>query len=435
MSQNIQTLTVSNFKGIRGEVTLHPSGESLIVLSGANGQGKSSFIDGIRELFDPQGAKETALPMNIDADGNSYAEFTTATARVRRTWKEQGNAGKLQAWERDENGIEKVAATTPTQFILNATGGAIFDAESFINLDDKKQRAALLARVELPFDLDALAAKRAQAYEARRDAKKEVDTLAAQVAGMPPIDVTLPETETPSSEILAALDKVREHNALVQHQGAVAASATAQRQAAHGEVERLAEAFAAAQVAAGAAVAAEKEAAIEAASIEPKDESALVAQLAAADTTNAAIRAQAVRRKADGELTAKREAHALWDGRVASVDKIKADGLAGAKFPIEGLSVDDDGITVGGIPFRQLNDATKAQVAFDLATAAQPDVRLFYMKQGDLLDRQSLTGLAEKAAGRGYTLLMERDRDESRQLFGATFTNGQASINTAVVAA
>lgn len=434
MSQTIETLTVSNFKGIRGEVTLHPSGESLIVLSGDNGQGKSSFIDGIRELFDPQGVKETGLPINTDADGNAYVEYTTATVRARRTWTEQNSAGKLQVWERDSTGAEKVSSVSPKAFILAATGGAIFDADSFIKLAEKEQRAKLLERVELPFDLDQLAIDRQKAYDARRDAKKAVDTQAAQVAGMPPIDKSLPFEETPSATILAELDEARARNAAVKELGAASVRASDARFAARAEVLRLVRELANAEVVLAATQAAEVNAIDTAAQGVFIDEQPLVDKLAAADTTNAKVRAQHARLQAEATLNQNRTEHAALEAAIAEIDKTKADGLAAAEFPIPGLSVDDEGITVFGIPFRQLNDAEKAQVAFDLASAAQPEVRLFWMKQGDLLDRNSLKKVAEKAATRGYTLLMERDRDESRQLFGATFTEGQASINTGAVA-
>ena len=45
------------------------------------------------------------------------------------------------------------------------------------------------------------------------------------------------------------------------------------------------------------------------------------------------------------------------------------------------------------------------------------------MKDGDLLDADSLAAIRELADERGYTVLVERDRDESRQI-GFTIESG-----------
>ena len=68
----------------------------------------------------------------------------------------------------------------------------------------------------------------------------------------------------------------------------------------------------------------------------------------------------------------------------------------------------------------------KTTIAFDLATSAKPDLRLIVVKDGDLLDAGSLAGIESLATARGYIVLVERDRDESRQI-GFTITDGELS--------
>ena len=80
-------------------------------------------------------------------------------------------------------------------------------------------------------------------------------------------------------------------------------------------------------------------------------------------------------------------------------------------------------MTFRGVPFSQVNSAMRRRVAFAIATAGDPQLRLVIVKDGDLLDADSLTAISDLAEERGYTVLVERDRDESRRL-GFTVSDG-----------
>ena len=85
--------------------------------------------------------------------------------------------------------------------------------------------------------------------------------------------------------------------------------------------------------------------------------------------------------------------------------------------------MDENGVTFDGVPFTQVNSAMRRRVAFAIATAGDPKLRLVIIKDGDLLDADSLAAIRELADERGYTVLVERDRDESRQI-GFTIEDG-----------
>lgn len=429
MPQTIKSMTVSNFKGIRGEVTLQPGGERLIILAGPNASGKSSFIDGIAELFDPKGVKLTKNPINSDTGATeAFAEIITDKARIRRTWKGD-DAGKLTAWKIDADGDELKPGETPREFVLKQTGGAIFDATSLIDLPEPHQRAELLKLVDLPFSLEELKAKRDVAYENRKNAKRDLTELQGQVAGMPPIDPSLPAEEKPSSTILAQLDEVRAHNLSVGRAEDEAEESQMKRNLLHDETDALYRKFEESKAAYEAADTAAQKATHAAQGLERKDEENLKAQLGMADEINAKIRAQGTRRDAEARLAAKVAEHESFEAAIKAIDKQKADGLAAAKFPLPGLSVDDDGITLNGTPFVQLNSAIKRLVAFTLATIRQPDIRLFYIKDGDLFDAKSVELIMERAIEKDYYLILERNQRDAGKI-SAIFSEGQIASTT-----
>jgi len=420
MTQQITTLTVRGYKGIPGEITLNPEGKSLIVLAGANGAGKSSFIDAIAEIFDPKGTRLTSRPIN-DRATEAEAEVVTTEARIVRKWKDNG-PGTLAAYALD-------GAKYPSgkDFILKATGGALFDPQEFVNLDEKKQRDQLLARVELPFDLDEITAKRKGFFDARTDVGRDVTRLEGQLAGFPPADPSIPSEEVSAAAILAEHEEARQHNAALDKQMDALAGIDTECENAEAKVARLTEELDVAKTYLQSAKAQREEMyAAFRSGPERVDTDAITARLASVEETNAKVRQQAQRAKVAAELAEKKAEQDALTAKLADIDKTKADGLAAAKFPVDGLSVDESGITFNGVPFKQVNTAKKTAIAFDLATLPQPDLRLIVVKDGDSLDADTLAEIERIASERGYIALVERDRDESRQI-GFTIVDGEVA--------
>jgi ABC-type branched-subunit amino acid transport system ATPase component len=419
--QTVTSLTVRDYKGVKGEVTLHPDGKSLILIAGPNGAGKSSFIDAIAEIFDPKGVRLTAKPIHEGAK-EARAEVVTSEVRLVRTWTKE-DAGTLAAYA-----LDGAKYASGKELVVKATGGALFDSSAFINMDAKEQRAALLKRVSLPFDLATVDRERAGLFEQRRDTGRVVDQLAGQLAGMPePVD-GLPEAEQSAADIIAEFEKARQFNDDLDKKYRAATDAEGVAEEADLEVARLADALDAARTYAERAHEAAASLVAEVKSgPERIDTDTISAKLATIEDTNAKVRATAERAKVAAALAAKREEQAQFTLALEAIDTKKVDALATAVFPDPRLSVDDDGITVDGIPFKQANTATKIGIAFNLATSDKPDLRIVVIKDGDSLDSVSLADIQKQAEERKYLVLMERDRDESREIASAVFTDGEVA--------
>lgn len=404
-----QTFTVENFKGVR-EISLSPEG-SLVVIAGGNGAGKSSFIDAFVELFDPKGTRLTPKPIR-DGEDEARAEFTDTNLGVRivRTWK-KNDAGRLEVFALDGAKYSK-----PADVVASLTGGLIFDPVAFLNLDEKRQRDALLAKVDLPFDIDEVAREKAGAEQRRLEAGREVKRLQGALSALPPA-ADAPAEEVSGQAILAriqdAQDVNRDREAAERNERFLAQ----QMQDVAAEMARLAkkrEEFESRHT-----EAVERVASLGA----PIDLSPMQQELAAVDETNRAVRARQAFERTAHELAEAESAHHDAQAAIDAVEKRKSAGLAAAKFPIDGLSVDESGVTFNGIPFGQVNSAMRRRVAFAIATAGEPKLRLVIVKDGDLLDGESLAAIRQLGEERGYTVLVERDRDESRQI-GFTIQDG-----------
>lgn len=410
-----KTFTVQNFKGVR-EISLSPSG-SLVVIAGGNGAGKSSFIDAFVELFDPKGTRLTPKPIR-DGEDEARAEYvdTDLGVRIVRSWKKD-DAGKLEVFALDGAKYSK-----PAEVVASLTGGLIFDPVAFLNLDEKKQRDALLAKVDLPIDLDEVAREKAGAESRRLEAGREVRRLQGVLSALPTPKPGAPTEEVSAADVLTDLQEAQEHNARIQTFSERAE--VHQRQiddidrritALSDEIALLREERTKAEVWRNSSRHEAEQPLMDLAPIQ--------ARLAAVDETNKAARAAqeytrtaALLASATGEV-----ADAQLD--LDSIEERKRKALAAAEFPVAGLSVDESGVTFDGIPFSQVNTAMRRRVAFAIATAGDPKLRLVIIRDGDLLDADSLAAVRSLAEERGYTVLAERDRDESREI-GFTIEDG-----------
>lgn len=418
-----QTFSVENYKGVR-EISLTPEG-ALVVIAGGNGAGKSSFIDAFVELFDPKGTRLTPKPIR-DGEDEARAEFTDTDLGVRivRTWKKD-DAGKLEVFALDGAKYSK-----PTEVVASLTGGLIFDPVAFLNLDERKQRDALLAKVDLPIDLDELAREKAGAESRRLDGGREVRRLQGALSSLPAPAPGAPTVEVSAADIIDAIQDAQQferdgelHRIELNRHSAAISNEEGRIQ----ELEHQLTLARAALVQANedhAAVAHELKHWEEAP--ERPDLDALRAKLAAVDETNATVRAVHEYTRVAAELAAATEVVTAAQMDIEAVEHQKQAALATAVFPVDGLSVDEDGVTFQGIPFGQVNTAMRRRVAFAIATAGDPKLRLVIVKDGDLLDADSLEGIRALADERGYTVLVERDRDESRQI-GFTIQDGALS--------
>lgn len=394
----MKTFTVSNYKGVR-EIELTPNG-NLTVIAGGNGAGKSSLIDAITELFDPRGTKLTPKPIR-DGEKEARAEFTDDELGIRiiRVWKKDGTPGTLSA-----EALDGAQYKRPTDVVAKLTGGAIFDPLAWLNMDEKKQREELLSKVDLPFDLADLTEQKARVEERRRDIGRTVKRLQGALESTPNADSDVPDEEVSAQSIIdqiqTAQDAARDREVVTRRERDALAL-----------VDRLTAELVAAQ---DALAAARQD--VRLLPTVASDIDALRSELSHVDEINQQVRAKQERARVTRELADSEAAHAAAQAELDNIEQQKRDGLTAAKFPLDGLSVAEDGITYEGIPFSQVNSAHRMRAAFGIATAGEPDLKLVIVKNGDLLDADSLNVLAGIAEERGYTALVERDRDESRSI-------------------
>jgi DNA repair exonuclease SbcCD ATPase subunit len=426
-------LRAENVKRLKA-VRIQPDGSAVVTISGRNGQGKTSVLDAIAMAI---GGKDIQCPDPVrhGADkGRVVVDLDDMI--VTRTFTPEGG-GTLKVENR-----EGARYPSPQAILDKLVGKLTFDPLAFGRMSPKAQAETLRGLVGL--DFSALDGQRMTAFEQRTDANREVKRLESQVAAIP-AQADVPADEVSVANLMDALRiaNLRNHDAAAKRTAAVAADAECQRiqaaasvadKAAAQTIARLERELAQAKearqqtateyathVAARAAAASTAKA--QAVAVMDVDTTALETQIGEADHINAAIRRQKQRRALCGQLDkAQAEADALTK-RIESIDAEKRNKLAAAPFPIEGLSFAEAGVLFNRVPLEQCSSAEQLRISIAIGAAANPTLKVLLVRDGSLLDNQSLKLLEQFAEEHGLQVWLERV-DESGKV-GVVIEDGQ----------
>lgn len=406
---HIIQLTADNVKRLKA-VSIKPDG-NMVVLGGRNGQGKSSVLEAIAMAV---GGGNEALEQPIH-EGAEKAQIVLNLGEivVKRTFT--ANGGTNLVIENSEGDRKK----SPQAILDELTNKLTFDPLAFTLMKSDAQKSALEKLLGLDFSAED--AERARLYAERTINNRAVDQLRAQVASMPKHE-GVPTEEQSSAELIAELESAQRHELTIKDLQQTANDANREALAAEEEVSRISREIddltrklesAKASLKKAEATQADrkskKAAAAEAlAAAKPVDIAPIKAKIAELDAVNAKVRANAERAK---KIEEGKAAKAKSDDLTAQIDKIdagKAAKLKATKFPIDKLSVSDSGVVYDGKPFSQASQADQIRVSVAIAAASNPKLRVMLVKNGSLLDNDSMALLGRLAQEHNLQLWVER---------------------------
>lgn len=381
----IISLEATNYKRLKA-VRIDPDG-NVVNITGRNAQGKSSILDAISAALAGPSAKTTPRPVR---DGEESAEIvvTTDDVIVRRTFKDGKTAVKVT----DHEGRPYPKAQEKLSAML---GKLSLDPIAFTKLSDRDQLNALLDLVDLPFDPAKLADDRARVFAERTDASRVLKDLEAQSKGFDPAAYK----GTPDAEVVVA-DLVDEYRAGVDNNESYSRAATA-AEADSRRVQDLKDELARAEGQAARSLAAYEAHALPVNLDDVKD------RLDSAEATNRLVRHKAEYLALRERIKTAKEGVDALSAEIKTIDDFKAEGLAKATFPVDGLGFDTDGVTFDGVPFKQASSAEQLRVSLGMAIALNPELRVIRIQDGSLLDAESLAMISETAETHDYQVWIE----------------------------
>jgi DNA repair exonuclease SbcCD ATPase subunit len=298
---------------------------------------------------------------------------------------------------------------SPRAMLDKLLGKLTFDPLTFATMKPFEQREMLRQLVGLDFtDLEM---QKSASTNERTLLNREIKSLTGQLEGLPEYKETV---EVDVAALMSDLERANATKSEAERQQVTYAAALAEHKAASAnitrnvlEVERLKSQLAGAEAAVRVAEAAE-EAALKAAVVVEQARDAAVAAIINpepirqaikdADGINQKVRANKVRGKIFEALLAKKTAS---ENLTVTLDKIEAERrtrLAGAKFPVPGIGLTDDGVTLGNVPLEQASASERLRLSVAVGLALNPKLQVLLIRNGNLLDEDSLKAVAEQAA-------------------------------------
>lgn len=404
-------LESQNVKRIKA-VRIVPTG-NVVQIAGRNGSGKTSVLDSIFYAL----AGKDALPARPVRRGESVATIKLDLGDVKVTRKIAPDR-RTEVIVEAENG----ARFPSPQRMLDALLGALsFDPLTFANAEAKAQLETLRSLVKLEVDVDQLDRLNEADYAVRTDwnrrAKSFTERVATVAEGVDESDVTPVDI----SLLTEAMAKAAEHNGEIERIRNSRTEQTQRRIDLARTIHELTEQIDALQkrreIAEQKLTATLTEIEQWGTLPEPVDVRDLRRQIDDAQKDNARREFQSRQRLAlAGAREQLREAETKSRELTERIDarkKLKTDAIAGAQMPVEGLSFGEGMVMFNGFPLDQASAAEKLRVSFAVAMAMNPKLKVVLIRDGSLLDEDSMALVEQMAEAHDYQVFVEIVRKDS----------------------
>lgn len=392
-------------------IEIRPDG-NLVEITGKNGQGKTSILDAIWWALGGVGNVQAA-PIR---KGQTEARIRLDLGEIIVTRKFKDNAGTITSSISVEN-VEGARFGSPQAMLDNLLGKLSFDPLAFARMEPRAQFETLKKFVP-GIDFEAIEDHNKLDYARRTDINRRAKEAAIQ-ADKIAIRPDTPDELVDEVKLIGEMEAAGKHNAEIENR-------KAKRAEFQNQIERKRDAEKVLESQIETALKRVEELRTEEVHLkrelsematkitnapalpEPIDTGTLRQRIANARAVNEQVQLQGSKRKLQKMATdLENEAKALtqrMDARTA--DKMAA--IAAAKLPVEGITFGDGEIQMNGLPFAQAADSEQLRVSIAIAMALNPKLKVVRVRDGSLLDEDSMKILADMAEAQDYQIWVER---------------------------
>jgi DNA repair exonuclease SbcCD ATPase subunit len=147
------------------------------------------------------------------------------------------------------------------------------------------------------------------------------------------------------------------------------------------------------------------------------DTDAIARRMGDARKTNAQV--ERARQRAVHLTTAKKyvDEAAQLTANIEARTKQKQEAVAAAKMPVPGVGFGDGVVLLDGVPFEQASDAQRLRASVAIAMAANPKLRVIRVRDGSLLDDDSMRILGEMCDANDFQCWVETVAGDGKNAF------------------
>jgi len=388
-------------------IQIRPKG-NVVWITGKNEQGKTSVLDSIWFALGGKDAfSDTPRPIR-DGQKEALISLDLGHMIVTRHWT-SNERSYLKVENKEGEKFDK-----PQELIDSFLGRLSFDPLEFSALSQRDQRDTLLDLADLRELLASLDTQKAELYEQRTLLGRDLSTTEAQLdeSELPP---NLPKEEVSISKLTEEYEvavshnsEIREHTSKKELQQRRLADDDVRVKDLQAEIEQLNVQIADIQEQSKARLETINECDVFLHIHPAINTAAIKIKLNEADELNQFIRSAqrtAVLKETASKLKLDIAAHTE---QLSQVDKTKTKALSKAQMPIEGLGLDDDGVTYDGMPFSQIGSSNQLKVSMAIAMAMNPKLRVIRIQRGNDLDEDNQAIIEKMAKDNDFQLWVEK---------------------------
>jgi DNA repair exonuclease SbcCD ATPase subunit len=402
---SIINLQISNFMRVEA-AEISPNGSPIIQITGKNAAGKSSVINAIWAALCWRAANGSIPEPIRRGQESAQVRIDLGDLIVTRTWK--GEKSTLTVTTRE--GAKYPSPQSVLDKLVSEIG---FDPLAFTRMQPRDQRSTLMNLLKI--DFRQYDEERIELLKQRHYVGSAYRSIEMQLTDLPSVPKDTPDEEVSAGDLIQKIqdtqsiqnkyqimmdEKISEERYLVITQKEISDLEDALLDARYrfenisAKIQKLNHSIE---------------------SMVLPDVTPLQEQLNNIETINKQVRLKQQARKLSIDLEVKESELNQIEEAIGNIDQDKRDALAAAKFPVPGLSFDETGILLNGVPFAQASTAEQIRVSLAMGIALNPDLRVLLIRDGNALDSDSLQIVEDMARDCGMQVWMERV-DESRQI-------------------
>ncbi len=425
---------MKNFKNI-GYKKIDVNGRSMIII-GPNQAGKSSLIQG---MLSPVDAKYIPLEPVLQGEENGYTEITIGgivdgrqqTYKVGLRFSPEHKRGRLTLFDGDGAQIKSGAKN----LLDSVIGDISFNIMDFIKLgvsptgkasvEGVKKQIEILKGLmphEAVVELDTLDIERKKIYDERTDLNREVKYINEKIqkSGFKTEDFEK-YTETKSTaEVNAKIEKSKKFNDAIDQSNKFVLTYPDDLKELDLEIASLEKRLEKAK-ADKDALEKRKVSVDEFLAKKPRKinvEEIEKMELSEIEQHNLNVLSIKELEKETTERNQKDSRANEITERIKAIDEQKKSIFSNAKMPVKGLSFDDDNVLFRGLPLSDGNIPTSQLIGIGLkiGMALNPNLRLLVIRDGSLLDNETMNFILSTCEKSGYQVIIEQVRHEGGDL-------------------
>lgn len=404
------------------DIDLNLEGHHLFLVGGKNEQGKSSALKALlmalcgrsgmdwpgvslKEGEDEGWVKVDLVSDTLDMEVPGAKKSICVELFLRR---KRGGQVVEQFRITDGDGTE---ATKPRELLQRLYQLKAFDPLAFEHLDRKEKKAVLMKLIGLDFSGEK--AEYDRLYDERTAVNRDGKRQRARFDSMPS-HPGAPAKEVLVTELLAEMDRRHcvndtneEEREKLDQLGADCTSGLEEADDIVARVRVLNESLASLLAENGRLMAAKLAQSEVVENLKDEDVEEVGKQIADAETINRNVRENAAKVEVSKDLEAMRKKSAELSDALDQITAKQQSALKAAKFPVAGLSFDDEGVLYQGLPFEQSARSVQLLTSVRIGMALNPQLRLLVCEDGSDLDVEHLETLQKVLEEEDFQCLVE----------------------------